>query len=423
MLTSSSHYIIAAALARADGAAEAFAAYSLGQAVAILFEWPSVALRSAATSMATGPAAWVTLHRTAGLVLSCTLALQAALFFTPVGPVFLHKVAGVPTALIDETLKVSRITTFAVLGSSLRFLYQGIQIRWRATDGVLAGIITRLALMGAVAWICTATGWPGGAAVGGLILASGMLIEGFVGYLGYRRTERRGAAIWDDLNAKITVGATLKFVIPLALSGVLIALGRPAINAALAGNGPAVVAAFALSSSMTQLFQAPIGNLHQVSLVFGRNAGAERRGALRFALLSGLMGTLATGCLVIPPVGRWVLGSLIGADPGLIPSTLLAVAMQVPIPFVMSAAEHQTGLLFVARRSRVVSVARVIRFGVTIAVLWAALSFASPFAAPAVAVGSLLTGVVVEWALLTLALYRAPAPAVPSVADSHTPAG
>lgn len=363
-------------------------------------------MRAAATSLATGPAAWATVHRTALLLFGATFIVQSSLFFSPLGALLLNKVAAVPDGLLANTTFASQLAAFAIVGSSLRFLYQGIQVRWRVTGGVLVGILVRVAAMAVIAWVCTVTGWPDSGATGTIILGSGMIIEGIVGFVEYRLAARRGAAQWVEPQSAVSAGAVLRFALPLAASGIVVTLGRPVLNGFLAHSGPAVVASYALAWTMANVLQGPIGNLHQVTLVFSKGDPDSSRRAMRFALGVGGLISGATLLISLTPFGSWFLGSVIGAEAHLIPAALASLAVQAPIAVISAHAEHLTGLLLLTRRTRLVSAARLVRFAVTVLTLWPVIYTSDPIHGTVLAAVSLVCGFAAEWALLAAAVRK-----------------
>lgn len=387
---------------------EAFAAYSFGQSFAILFEMPAAAMRSAVVSLTTDARSWATLQRTALATLGVTVALQALIFLSPAGPWLLRSVIGVPDPLLSSAVWVSRVAVFAILGSSLRFIFQGIQVRWRVTDGVLAGILIRVVVMLGAAWLVVRYQGPGGGVAGILVLASGMLMEGFVTIGGYWLAARRDAAQWTA-SVPISSEGVFRFAAPLMISGTLVAMSRPAINSVLGENGPAVVAAFAVASTVAQVFQWPMTSLHQVMVVFGgQGTPSSRSAARRFALLVGGVATGVLALFAFTPLGNWMLADLIGAPAEIIPAALLCIGAMAVTPFIISASEAEIGELMLSRSSRVISMGQMVRFGVTLLLLWLGIRVATPTTAAAMAGLAIAGGFVVEFGILTFFRRRLP---------------
>lgn len=381
---------------------EAFAAFSFGQSFAILFEMPAAAMRSAVVSLTSDSRSWLVLRRTALATLGVTISLQALIFLSPVGPWLLRTVIGVPESLLSSAVWVSRVAVFAILGSSLRFIFQGIQVRWRVTDGVLAGIIMRVVVMLSAAWLVVRFQGPGGGVAGIIVLASGMLMEGFVTIGGYWLASRRDAAQWTAPVVPISSAAVFRFAAPLMLSGTLVAMGRPVINSVLGEDGPAVVAAFAIASTVAQVFQWPMTSLHQVMVVFGgQGTPASRASARRFALLVGGLATGVLGLFAFTSLGTWMLADVIGAPAEIIGSALLCIGAMAPTPFIISASEAEIGELMISRSSRVISLGQMVRFAITLLLLWLGTGVATPATAAALAGISILGGFAVEFVILT----------------------
>ncbi len=406
MLTSSSHYIVAGVLARTVNPTAALAAYTLAWSLTVLFEAPGVSLRAAATAMGTNARDWGTVHRTFWSVLAVVMGVMLLLFWTPIAGLLLKQVMGVPTDLVADTVGVARITTFAVIGASLRYLYHGILVRLKSTDGILAGILARLAVMGALAWVVTRTGWPGGPVAGAVILTAGMLTEGVVAMASYLRAIRRPQQqYWTPTDVPpIKSSEILRFIAPLAISGLLVTLGRPIMNAGLVQAGALVVASFSLAITVTSLMQAPFSILHQVTMVFGVGDAVRRRQALVFAVKVGLFFSAVTAVFAYPPVGGWIFGSLIGATGDLVPGALQVMSAQIPIPLLMSLSEHYAGLLLAGGRTRAVGVGRIARFVVGVLLLLSVVRWGHPAYIGALTSASLGGGILVELLLFAGAL-------------------
>jgi hypothetical protein len=279
MMMSAEMPIIAAVIARLPDPTINFAAFGVASAFAMLIESPIIMLLSAATTLVHDRRTFRALRRFAT---AANLLLTAVMLLALAPAVFDFVAAD----LLDLPAEVGRLSYVglacllpwpAAIGD--RRFHQGLLIRDHRTRWVAYGTVCRLVSMLATA---VAGGWllplPG-AAIGGLALSAGVVVEALVTRAIAAGSVRRVLAREHERlpGDRLATGDILAFYVPLAATSVLPMAVQPAVTFFLAhGRQPIEsLAVFPVVLSFTFLFRSPGISSQEAR----RMARREERGA------------------------------------------------------------------------------------------------------------------------------------------------
>lgn len=386
-VTMLTHLIMNAGLARTPFPELAIAAYSIGVSVVHLFESPALVMLPASLAMARGEREFRVLVRIAYLVLGSVTLLMAALAFTPLGRWLFATVMGVPDHLVDPSLDVLRLGVLVPMLSGMRQLYNGAIIHRRETFVLTVAIFLRLLVILLVIAVLLRVGWLVGGTLGIAAFISGVFTEFVVAVFWVRRRRRvwrrrdwtmgrlqRGQPAGEPAQGEAASerpaarprrrGAlqpqdVLRFVLPFLVAAVAEALFKPALNAGLARaeDSQRAIAAFAVAWTVAYMVLNPVRNLHQVVMVFyPMPQGPEW--VRRFCRMGGALGAAFILLLAFTPLGRWVMGWVVGADSGLGREVLSVVPVFALQAVVAGWEQFYTGRFLLERQTKVVSSAR-----------------------------------------------------------------
>ncbi len=356
-----SHTIISAGLARTTAPTVSTAAYALALSVASMAEAPLVMIRQ--TTMA-----FVRSRQTFRVVRSVSLIsvgvfalIVTAVAYQPsLGRLVFQRLLGVGDELLASTLHAFRIVMFFPIASGLRCVYQGVITVRRRTAILSIAMICRVLGMSLLILGFTRYGWVTGSWVGGLTLLTGLLIEGSIAFFSGQRLVPEGSA-------EVRYKEVWRFYLPLVASALLVSMGKPFINAALARMPDSAVglAAFSIASSLAWVFISAVQTLHQVVMVFARDLEGQEA-ILRFIKACSIVVTAVLCLVAYSPLGNWVFTNLIGAPAETLSATLAATRTLAWFPLIIGWVEYSTGLLLLEQSTRVVSLAKTINLGGTI---------------------------------------------------------
>lgn len=185
------------------------------------------------------------------------------------------------------------------------------------------------------------------------------------------------------------------------------ASAKPFINAGLARGSSATLAlaAYSVAWSLGWIIVNPVQNIHQVTVVFGRQPGGDRH-VRRFALGYSTLSSVALLAIGFSPLGRFILINWIGVSEALLAPTLVNLQMMSALPMIIGWLEYVTGSLLLAKSTRIIGLGKVANLvGTMLAVMLAVAT--SGWWSMVIGPLSQIAGSLAEGAVLTTAWMHA----------------
>jgi len=381
-------------LARMEDAAAALAAYAVAQAVLSLFNAAQAFAPQLTTRFARGPEATA---RVRGFILGISLALAGlvALLATFGQPLIIASFSLSP-ALQAQTFAFLLALAPMVWLNGLRFYLVGRLIQQERTGRVTVpnGVHLTVPIVSLAAGLALHLGpvltLVGAQALAGLVhatLAIGALRPGAEAAAG-SEAESEEVPSYQRLRA---------FFGPVVLTGIMFALSRPILYAAIGGTGDGIltIAALRIAFDFTFFFQQAANQFRHFFVTFGLDAMAEKR---RFMIRVALGLTLAMALTAFTPLGPLLIAEGIGAEAEVTCRALAALQVMTLLPLLIILRNLFHGILMVEERTGGMALGSVLRV-LTIAGL-AQLLAPVGLLTPSTAAWTLLAGFAMETAVV-----------------------
>lgn len=307
-MMSISHSIINAALARAEEAVTALAAFAVAMVLHIFIASPSYQNHTITIAMVRGHRS---LRATAWFIALMSLliaALLALLAFTPVGGFVLRNLLGVAPPVAEGARAVLAILVPLPFVTGLRGFAQGLVSQTRRTGLISFATGVRIGALFAFLWL--GHGHFAGAQLGAMALLGCVVTETLlISWFAWRIYRLPGVG-----GQERDFAGVVAFAWPLVSSSGLQQAVPLIINAIISRfpDGTLALAAFGVVRGFIFLLAGPMRNLQQACLALLRESGDYRimaRFADRVSLVLGLMTLLIAG-----PLNSAVLGDVMGLD-------------------------------------------------------------------------------------------------------------
>jgi hypothetical protein len=387
-------------LARMEDAAAALAAYAVAQAVLSLFNAAQAFAPQLTTRFARGPEATA---RVRGFILGISLALAGlvALLATFGQPLIIASFSLSP-ALQAQTFAFLLALAPMVWLNGLRFYLVGRLIQQERTGRVtvLNGVHLTVLIVSLAAGLALRLDpvltLVGAQALAGLVhatLAIGALRPGAEAAAG-SEAESEQVPSYQRLRA---------FFGPVVLTGIMFALSRPILYAAIGGTGDGIltIAALRIAFDFTFFFQQAANQFRHFFVTFGLDAMAEKR---RFMIRVALGLTLAMALTAFTPLGPLLIAEGIGAEAEVTRRALAALQVMTLLPLLIILRNLFHGILMVEERTGGMALGSILRV-LTIAGL-AQLLAPVGLLTPSTAAWTLLAGFATETAVVAYRVLR-----------------
>ena len=387
-------------LARMEDAAAALAAYAVAQAVLSLFNAAQAFAPQLTTRFARGPEATA---RVRGFILGISLALAGlvALLATFGQPLIIASFSLSP-ALQAQTFAFLLALAPMVWLNGLRFYLVGRLIQQERTGRVtvLNGVHLTVLIVSLAAGLALRLDpvltLVGAQALAGLVhatLAIGALRPGAEAAAG-SEAESEELPSYQRLRA---------FFGPVVLTGIMFALSRPILYAAIGGTGDGIltIAALRIAFDFTFFFQQAANQFRHFFVTFGLDAMAEKR---RFMIRVALGLTLAMALTAFTPLGPLLIAEGIGAEAEVTRRALAALQVMTLLPLLIILRNLFHGILMVEERTGGMALGSILRV-LTIAGL-AQLLAPVGLLTPSTAAWTLLAGFATETAVVAYRVLR-----------------
>jgi len=383
-------------LARMEDAAAILAAYAVAQAVLSLFNAAQAFAPQLTTRFARGAKATARVRRFV-LGISTALAGLVALLATFGQPLIIASFSLSP-ALQDQTFAFLLALAPLVWLNGLRFYLIGRLIQRERTGRVtvLNGLHLAVLIAALAAGLALHLG-PVPTLVGAQALAG--LVHAALAIAALRPdAEPKEEAEPEPVPSYQRLRA---FFGPVVLTGIMFALSRPILYAAIGGTGDGIltIAALRIAFDFTFFFQQAANQFRHFFVTFGLDAMAEKR---RFMFRVALGLTLAMAGTAFTPLGPLLIAQGIGAEPEVTDRALAALQVMTLLPLLIIIRNLFHGILMVEERTGGMALGSVLRV-LTIAGLAQGLAPAE-LLTPSTAAWTLLAGFAMETAVVA---YRA----------------
>jgi len=195
-----------------------------------------------------------------------------------------------------------------------------------------------------------------------------------------------------------------RFLLPLAITSIVLELGTQALNAGMARvpQATATLASFGVAWGLVLFLTSPLAQAKELGLVMG-DSPAARKKVRRFVVTVGLLLTMGLGVLALTPVGHVAIEELHNIDSTLGTAVRTVLFWLMPYPLIRGTSLYHTGLLIRHRRTELVSYAIIASIGTSILTVFLLLPLpaitAVPIRLPIIGVyaGILVELVVILW--------------------------
>jgi hypothetical protein len=144
----------------------------------------------------------------------------------------------------------------------------------------------------------------------------------------------------------LTYGRLLRFILPLAITAIVMELGSQVLNGGMARvpQATTTLAAFGVAWGLVLFLSAPVGQMRELGLALVSNH-ADLTAVRRFVLLAGTVLMLALASLTLTPLGHLLIEDLHGIDGTLGATVRIALFWLIPYPIVRGLCYFHAGLL------------------------------------------------------------------------------
>lgn len=383
ILMMASHSIVSSGLARTPDAAAALAAFAVAQSLAVMFESPCYTIQRMCVALFKDKGSYNAVKQASLIVWACLTVIMLAIAFTPLSRIIFLNILRVPTELYPDAMRSFRVFMVLPAFSAFRSFYQGLLIVQKRTAQLTTNMLFRLGVMLLLATVLPRLSLTGGS-VGALILAAGIGTEGLMAYITGRNA---GKELPESSGNVLTTRQAMVFFLPLVLASITNTFIRPVINAGLARTvDPSLaLASYQVAWSFSYIFAAVAFNIHQLVIVFAREA-EYRMAVFKFSMLMGTLGTLLLFIVAVTPLGTLALTRIIGVTPELAAQALRAITLLSLMPILTCISEYCAGLLIIAGQTKYLTAGKVVNVVTILATSLLTVKFAPQL-------GALLAGI------------------------------
>lgn len=372
LLFSSTHSIVAAALARLPLPEANLAVYAVVQALVNAVKAPCLASMQVTAALVGDRTSFRRVMTLIWSVCAFFLAALALLALTPAGEWVLVTLIGIHDPVQLALARTGmRIVLWLPIVETLRNSMQGLAIALKSTNVLPVATAVRVAATSLFAlWalqsqlltgiVVGSVAWVAGIGIEGVLVALYLSVRfGSPGRAAARLAERDGAAHGGE---PVTPRRFFTFFAPLGLMMSVTAGLMPVLQAGLA-RGPApteTLAAFGVAWSLRTVLAGPLQMLHHVPLAYVTGLADPRlRTVRRFCYAVGAAVSATLLGLAWTPAGPWLVGTVLGIPPSLVPLVLATCAAFALFPLITAWRESYWGVLMREQRTAIIGAAKV----------------------------------------------------------------
>jgi hypothetical protein len=358
LLMAVEHPTVAAFIARLPRPEPNLAAFGITFSLALIIESPIIMLLAAGTALARDTQSYGRLLRFTHVMAAGLTAIHLVIGLTPLYPVIVGNLMGVPDEILDPSRRTFLIMTPWVAAIAYRRLWQGVLIRFDRTKVVPLTILARLLTGVAVLAIGFSTRGLQGADLGALALSVGVTAAAITAYV-FVSPVLRNQLSQQSLNERpLTWGDLLQFYLPLALTPLIMMASRPLIVMALARAAepraclavwPVIMGVLFLGRSIAFSYQEAV-----VALLDDRSSYETLR---RFTQILALTLTAVFALVAITPIAGILYRHVSGLTAELVSFAVVPTMILSLVPGLEALIYWQHGLLLHSKQTRPITVA------------------------------------------------------------------
>ena len=165
-----------------------------------------------------------------------------------------------------------------------------------------------------------------------------------------------------------------RFLLPLAITTIVLEFGTQMLNAGMARmpNATETLAGFGVAWGIVLFLTSPLGQARELGLVMG-DGPAARQQVRRFVLYTGITMAVLLAVLALTPLGHWIIEDFHGIDGNLARIVRTVMLWLAPYPLIRGLSLYHAGLLIRHRRTTLVSYAMIASMGCSILTIFLAL--------------------------------------------------
>lgn len=348
--------VMNSAMAKTAEAAAALAAFSVGQSIADMIAVPAGTGHQWLIARGRDKSSFrIGLRVMFQIIVGVTILLALA-GWTGLGTWLYQDVFNAPPHLSDGIRQAIRVCLPLPIIFTMRGASQSVLMLRRKTHLMTAGVIVRLSYIIVASAILPRILPLHGGAIGAVLWASGMAVEGLFDLAMARHIFRELPDAPADDEPLPTNSQVWTFLLPLIASSLLWSLGKPILNLGMARSTDpeTAIATYQVAWNAAWLLVAYVqGGFRQVVVVFWNDEQSLRKLQSFAVKLAVLVSALLFG-LTITGVASWFLRDVVGAAPELIRPSRDVLLVMSTLPLALVATE--------------VSIGRLLRNGTTAAV-------------------------------------------------------
>lgn len=159
----------------------------------------------------------------------------------------------------------------------------------------------------------------------------------------------------------------IRFLLPLAVTSIVLEFGTQALNTGMARvpEATTTLASFGVAWGLILFFTSPLAQARELGVVMGEGAAARHQ-VRRFVLVTGLLLTGGLGLLALTPVGHVAIEDLHNIDTTLADGVRTILLWLMPYPLIRGTSLYHAGLLIRHRRTATVSYGIISGIGTSI---------------------------------------------------------
>ena len=391
---------IAAVIARLPAPKPNLAAFGITFSIALIVESPIIMLLTAGTALARGKHSYERLLQFTHILAAGLTALHLLIGLTPLYRIIVGSLIGAPAELVEPSRRAFLLMVPWTAAIAYRRLWQGVLIRFDRTGVVPLTIAARLLTSSVILALGLWTRRFAGASVGAMALSAGVIAAAFAAYGFARATVHKHLSEPTPEDEPLTWRGLLEFYVPLALTPLIVLLGRPVLTTGLArapqpltslAIWPVITGLLFLGRSLAFSYQEVV-----VALLGGRHSYEElRRFTVRLALAtSGLFVLVA-----VTPMARLWFEKVAGLSPQLAAFAILPTMILSLIPGLEALTAWQQGLLVHVNRTRIITRAVALNV-VVLTTLMLGVGTVLPVPGATMAAIALTSAVAAQWVYL-----------------------
>jgi len=342
-----SHSIVNAGVARTPDPEISLAAYALARGLVSLIESPMFMARQTVSSLVDDTESFRVVSRFLYAVSAITILILAVLAFSPAGYYVLANVMGASPKIAHNGQLALRILFLLPAFAVIRNVHHGVAIIARQTSIVPVATTIRLVVMSTLIFILARFTRLPGAVCGSLSFVGAFCVEAII-------MSWRARPLLQDLPNKqvdgpmLTISQIISFFLPLVATSLVGTAFQPLINTGLArSTTPEVsLAAYAVGHGLASLALAPLGMLHQCTLVFTNGDDQKTYDTTkRFTTHFSLLASFVIASVSFSPLGPWILKNLMGVSSEVSRAALEVMKIMTVLPLLVGWREYMWGIL------------------------------------------------------------------------------